>query len=66
MFSIDGIVQLTNQDTLKHLVHTNRSAVAPMVTRREKLWSNFWGALSKTGYYARSDDYIEIVEGTKK
>ncbi|THD23896.1 Procollagen-lysine 2-oxoglutarate 5-dioxygenase [Fasciola hepatica] len=66
MLSIEGIVQLTNPDTLEHLVRTNRSIVAPMVTRREKLWSNFWGALSTAGYYTRSDDYVEIVEGTKK
>uniref|UniRef100_A0A7N6AFG3 procollagen-lysine 5-dioxygenase n=1 Tax=Anabas testudineus TaxID=64144 RepID=A0A7N6AFG3_ANATE len=26
------------------------------------LWSNFWGALSLDGYYARSEDYVDIVQ----
>uniref|UniRef100_A0A8C3JMW5 Procollagen-lysine,2-oxoglutarate 5-dioxygenase 1 n=1 Tax=Calidris pygmaea TaxID=425635 RepID=A0A8C3JMW5_9CHAR len=30
--------------------------------RHEKLWSNFWGALSPDGYYARSEDYVDIVQ----
>ncbi|MEQ2198448.1 hypothetical protein XENOCAPTIV_013028, partial [Xenoophorus captivus] len=30
-----------------------------------KLWSNFWGALSPEGFYSRSEDYIEIVQGKR-
>uniref|UniRef100_A0A2K6SN18 Procollagen-lysine,2-oxoglutarate 5-dioxygenase 1 n=1 Tax=Saimiri boliviensis boliviensis TaxID=39432 RepID=A0A2K6SN18_SAIBB len=29
------------------------------------LWSNFWGALSADGYYARSEDYVDIVQGRR-
>lgn len=36
-----------------------------MLTRPGKLWSNFWGALSNKGYYARSEDYMDIVEDKK-
>lgn len=36
-----------------------------MLTRPGKLWSNFWGALSNKGYYARSEDYMDIVEEKK-
>lgn len=36
--------------------------VAPMITRAGRLWSNFWGALSPDGYYARSEDYVDIVQ----
>uniref|UniRef100_A0A663LML6 Procollagen-lysine,2-oxoglutarate 5-dioxygenase 1 n=1 Tax=Athene cunicularia TaxID=194338 RepID=A0A663LML6_ATHCN len=36
--------------------------IAPLVSRHEKLWSNFWGALSPDGYYARSEDYVDIVQ----
>uniref|UniRef100_A0A8C5HWV4 Procollagen-lysine,2-oxoglutarate 5-dioxygenase 1 n=1 Tax=Gouania willdenowi TaxID=441366 RepID=A0A8C5HWV4_GOUWI len=36
--------------------------VAPMITRIGRLWSNFWGALSADGYYARSEDYVDIVQ----
>lgn len=42
-----------------------RPVVAPMVTRAGRLWSNFWGALSAEGYYARSDDYVDIVQGQR-
>ena len=39
--------------------------VAPMITRVGRLWSNFWGALSVDGYYARSEDYVDIVQGRR-
>lgn len=40
----------------------NRKIIGPLVSRHSKLWSNFWGALSPDGYYARSEDYIDIVQ----
>jgi hypothetical protein len=36
--------------------------IAPMLSRHGKLWSNFWGALSPDEYYARSEDYVELVQ----
>ncbi|EGW01863.1 Procollagen-lysine,2-oxoglutarate 5-dioxygenase 3 [Cricetulus griseus] len=33
-----------------------------MLSRHGKLWSNFWGALSPDEYYARSEDYVELVQ----
>lgn len=66
LFIVDSTAQLTTVDTLEHLVRMNRSMIAPMLSRREKLWSNFWGALSQNGYYERSDDYIDIVEGKRR
>uniref|UniRef100_A0A3Q4HCP2 Procollagen-lysine, 2-oxoglutarate 5-dioxygenase 3 n=1 Tax=Neolamprologus brichardi TaxID=32507 RepID=A0A3Q4HCP2_NEOBR len=41
------------------------SVIAPMLSKHGKLWSNFWGALSPEGYYSRSEDYIEIVQGKR-
>lgn len=35
--------------------------VAPVMTRYKSSWSNFWGALSEKGFYARSHDYMKIV-----
>ncbi|XP_051969736.1 procollagen-lysine,2-oxoglutarate 5-dioxygenase 2-like isoform X2 [Xyrauchen texanus] len=64
-FSIDADVMLTNRQTLKLLIEQNRKIIAPLVTRHGKLWSNFWGALSLDGYYARSEDYIDIVQGKR-
>ncbi|XP_045395364.1 procollagen-lysine,2-oxoglutarate 5-dioxygenase 2 isoform X3 [Lemur catta] len=64
-FSVDSDVVLTNPRTLKILIEQNRKIIAPLVTRHGKLWSNFWGALSPDGYYARSEDYVDIVQGNR-
>uniref|UniRef100_A0A3P8ZHE2 procollagen-lysine 5-dioxygenase n=1 Tax=Esox lucius TaxID=8010 RepID=A0A3P8ZHE2_ESOLU len=64
-FSIDADVMLTNKQTLKILIEQNRKIIAPLVSRHGKLWSNFWGALSLDGYYARSEDYIDIVQSKR-
>ncbi|CAL8323614.1 unnamed protein product [Merluccius merluccius] len=61
-FSLDVEVVLKNKDTLKILIEQNLPIVAPMITRAGRLWSNFWGALSADGYYARSEDYVDIVQ----
>lgn len=39
--------------------------IAPLLTLHGKLFSNFWGALDNNGYYSRSEDYIEIVDGKR-
>uniref|UniRef100_A0AAX7UNN8 procollagen-lysine 5-dioxygenase n=1 Tax=Astatotilapia calliptera TaxID=8154 RepID=A0AAX7UNN8_ASTCA len=64
-FSIDSDVALTNPDILRILMEENKSVIAPMLSKHGKLWSNFWGALSPEGYYSRSEDYIEIVQGKR-
>ncbi|XP_041655153.1 procollagen-lysine,2-oxoglutarate 5-dioxygenase 1 isoform X1 [Cheilinus undulatus] len=64
-FSLDIEVVLKNEETLKILIEQNLPIVAPMITRVGRLWSNFWGALSAEGYYARSEDYVDIVQGRR-
>ncbi|XP_041801818.1 procollagen-lysine,2-oxoglutarate 5-dioxygenase 1 isoform X1 [Chelmon rostratus] len=64
-FSLDIEVVLKNENTLKILIEQNLPVVAPMITRAGRLWSNFWGALSADGYYARSEDYVDIVQGRR-
>uniref|UniRef100_A0A8C8SFI6 procollagen-lysine 5-dioxygenase n=1 Tax=Pelusios castaneus TaxID=367368 RepID=A0A8C8SFI6_9SAUR len=63
--SLDADVALTNPGTLRALIRQNRKIIAPMVSRPGKLWSNFWGALSPEGYYARAEDYVELVQGKR-
>lgn len=46
--------------------HNFRGILAPLVVQPGKLFSNFWGAVAKDGYYARSVDYMEIVTNKKK
>jgi procollagen-lysine,2-oxoglutarate 5-dioxygenase, invertebrate len=36
------------------------------VLRPGTLFSNFWGAVSDTGFYARSFDYVDIVQGGRQ
>ncbi|KAA8591223.1 hypothetical protein FQN60_002166 [Etheostoma spectabile] len=50
---------------LQKLIISVTPVVAPMITRVGRLWSNFWGALSAEGYYARSEDYVDIVQGRR-
>ncbi|KAL3318484.1 Procollagen-lysine,2-oxoglutarate 5-dioxygenase 2 [Cichlidogyrus casuarinus] len=66
VFMLDGGAHLTDPDIVLKLITSNRSIIGPKLSRRKKLWSNFWGALSKDGFYSRSDDYVEIVERVKK
>ncbi|XP_058874995.1 multifunctional procollagen lysine hydroxylase and glycosyltransferase LH3 [Acipenser ruthenus] len=63
--SIDADVALINPESLKILIEENKSVIAPMMSRSGKLWSNFWGALSPEGYYSRSEDYIDVVQGKR-
>ncbi|XP_046523639.1 multifunctional procollagen lysine hydroxylase and glycosyltransferase LH3 isoform X3 [Equus quagga] len=61
-FSLDADAVITNPQTLRILIEENRKVIAPMLSRHGKLWSNFWGALSPDEYYARSEDYVELVQ----
>ncbi|XP_060029419.1 multifunctional procollagen lysine hydroxylase and glycosyltransferase LH3 isoform X2 [Erinaceus europaeus] len=61
-FSLDADAILTHPQALRLLIEENRKVIAPMLSRHGKLWSNFWGALSPDEYYARSEDYVELVQ----
>ncbi|XP_075462634.1 procollagen-lysine,2-oxoglutarate 5-dioxygenase 1 [Ascaphus truei] len=61
-FSLDAHVVLRNSSALRTFIEQNKSIIAPLVSRLENLWSNFWGALNSDGFYARSEDYIDIVQ----
>ncbi|RZB40645.1 procollagen-lysine,2-oxoglutarate 5-dioxygenase 1, partial [Asbolus verrucosus] len=65
-FSVDSVAHLDNPHTLRLLIEQNRTIVAPMLIRPGKAWSNFWGALTKDGFYARSNDYMDIVHNEKR
>ncbi|XP_071656229.1 multifunctional procollagen lysine hydroxylase and glycosyltransferase LH3 isoform X2 [Patagioenas fasciata] len=64
--SLDGDVTLSHPGTLRALLRQNRKVLAPLLSRPGQLWSNFWGALSPDGYYARSQDYVDIVQGKRR
>lgn len=66
LFSVDASVVLTHKDALKILIQQNRRILAPIMSKVGKLWSNFWGAIGDDGYYARSRDYLAIVQDQRK
>ncbi|XP_066581047.1 procollagen-lysine,2-oxoglutarate 5-dioxygenase [Prorops nasuta] len=65
-FSVDSVAHLDNEHTLKLLVEQQRGIVAPLLIRPYKAWSNFWGAITNDGFYARSFDYMEIIENERR
>ncbi|XP_044597934.1 procollagen-lysine,2-oxoglutarate 5-dioxygenase isoform X1 [Cotesia glomerata] len=65
-FFIESVAHLDNEHTLKLLVEQQRSIVAPLLLRPGQSWSNFWGAVADNGYYARSSDYMEIIENKRR
>ncbi|GAB6033651.1 hypothetical protein CHUAL_013714 [Chamberlinius hualienensis] len=65
-FVVDSDAMLVNSYTLKRLIEQNRPILSPVLVRPSKVWSNFWGALTPDGFYARSSDYIEIVNNNRR
>ncbi|XP_059611971.1 procollagen-lysine,2-oxoglutarate 5-dioxygenase [Phlebotomus argentipes] len=66
LFVVDSEAHLDNPKVLKTLMIQNRDVIAPLLPRPNDAWSNFWGALSDQGYYARSHDYLDIVNNNKR
>lgn len=48
--------------SLRALMEMNHGVVAPVLVRYNSMWSNFWGAINEFGYYARSHDYMDIIQ----
>uniref|UniRef100_A0A1I8M2M7 procollagen-lysine 5-dioxygenase n=1 Tax=Musca domestica TaxID=7370 RepID=A0A1I8M2M7_MUSDO len=63
IFFIDADTHVDDKELLRELMTYDRQFIAPVVAKYNELWSNFWGALSEGGYYARSPDYVDIVRG---
>ena len=63
---IDSNSFVDNPDIIQQLLATGKKVVAPIIRRHNNLWSNFWGAISDSGYYLRSFDYINIIESIKQ
>uniref|UniRef100_A0A914Z7G6 procollagen-lysine 5-dioxygenase n=1 Tax=Panagrolaimus superbus TaxID=310955 RepID=A0A914Z7G6_9BILA len=69
IFALDADVHLEPK-SLDHIIQRakayNLKILAPMVAIKGKMFTNFWGSVSANGYYERSQDYLDIVEGDLK
>lgn len=63
---LDSLAMLDSDLTLQRLVAVGRNVVAPLLGRHERLFSNFWGDIAADGFYARSRDYIPIVQNERR
>ncbi|MEM3062372.1 MAG: glycosyltransferase family 25 protein [Nitrososphaerota archaeon] len=54
---------LTNPNILIELLSLNKKIVSPLIRRLGETWSNFWGDIREDGYYKRSFDYLDILNG---
>jgi len=60
-FSVDADVFLTNERTLEELVSKDLLISAPLLNSIG-LYSNFWGGMSDSFYYERTEDYRKILD----
>lgn len=65
-FFIDYNYVLKYPRILKELISLDKPIVAPLIRRGSDAWTNFWGDLDSNGYYKRSFDYIDIINGVKR
>lgn len=63
---LDSLAMLDSPLTLQQLISVGRDVVAPLLVRPEKMFSNFWGDLASDGFYARSRDYVSIIENERR
>ncbi|CAG0914322.1 unnamed protein product [Notodromas monacha] len=61
---LDADVLISSPSVLKDLVAAKKPVVSPMLKSFGK-YSNFWGAITPDWYYARSDDYMDILDRKK-
>ncbi len=65
-FMLEQRCTITNTNILHELIpmcNGYHRIISPMLTCKTKnLYSNFWGDLGLDGYYARSGNYIELVQ----
>ena len=63
---INSNIILENPMCLLNLVRENKSVIAPLCKKKNDLFSNFWGAINNNNFYARSNDYLDLVNSNKK
>ena len=59
---------ITKTDILNDLLDEKCRIISPLLKSngRNEYFTNFWGSIGDTGYYTRSDDYIDIITYNKR
>ncbi|XP_015608067.1 glycosyltransferase 25 family member [Cephus cinctus] len=60
LFMLDADAFLTNPKTLKNLVKSNHTVVAPLL-KSDGMYSNFWAGMTEDYYYVRTERYKPIL-----
>jgi len=56
---------ITDFALLKNCININKNISSGLQKSKNKFLSNFWGSLSETGWYKRSNDYFDIINLNK-
>jgi len=62
---INSSTVLIEPSILKDCLSTQKTFVSGLTIRTGTIYSNFWGEITKSGWYARSDNYLDIIERKK-
>lgn len=66
-FLIDTELYISNEKILENLMACDKDIIAPFIHKEGTTWDcNFWGDLDENGYYKRSSDFYDIVDGRLK
>eukprot|EP00040_Diaphanoeca_grandis_P032159 m.194393 g.194393 ORF g.194393 m.194393 type:complete len:1158 (-) comp32525_c1_seq3:46-3519(-) len=65
LFMTNAVV-LNNSATLRHLVHQNKTAIAPLMTRDSQYFSTFWGSTVGGAHEQCYDEDLDCVDHASK
>lgn len=57
----DNYCIIENNKLITELIKYNKNIVAPLITRKGLLFSNFWGDTNNNGWYNKSFNYLDII-----
>ena len=64
--NLDTNVSLCSYSFLQNSEFLSMTSItAPLILKKNELFSNFWGDVDDNGFYKRSDNYISIVNRTQ-
>jgi len=63
VFYIETSCVLHNKKVLINLLKEKRNYISPLIIKKGSFFSNVWGDLDNKGFYKRSFDYIDYING---